>query len=325
MKHNRVLINMGLVGICLSFLPYPALAENPSFLNSLDPSKLAYCKQERDQRAKEKIAEFQQSSSFGVGGSYGGFGVNTNVSDSISSGRSERSNSQSESIDCDTLIKTIGQVTIAELESNTALAIERMRQESYKYGEDIRLAIANVNLEGVRDTNKTQQNIAGINGRTSVTTTAIQAGTDLLGRLVSPPSRGQEAEAKAQVEIARIQAQAAVDLEKMRMEREHQTNSDSSNQTIARANLDPYISIINSWGETPVNCNAGIALVRIAFETNKVYCIVPTPEVQPGDYAYDQTTGSIFPLNAYQPPSYNPAPVYTPAPVYSQPTDGGGF
>lgn len=94
---------------------------------------------------------------------------------------------------------------------------------------------------------------------------------------------------------------------------------------VAKQPSDPYMAMISSWGATRVDCNAGTALVKIAFETNKVYCIVPTSEVQAGNYAYDQASGEIVPLDAPQPPS-NPSPVYTPTPVTNpQPIDDGGF
>lgn len=58
---------------------------------------------------------------------------------------------------------------------------------------------------------------------------------------------------------------------------------------------DPYIATINSWGATRVDCNAVTAVVRIAFEATKVYCIQPTSQVPAGNYTYDPTTGGIFP------------------------------
>ncbi|WP_026795719.1 MULTISPECIES: hypothetical protein [Planktothrix] len=100
---------------------------------------------------------------------------------------------------------------------------------------------------------------------------------------------------------------------------------ESINQLAAKQPADPYIAMINSWGATRVDCNAGTALVKIAFEANKVYCIVPTSEVQAGNYAYDQASGEIVPLDAPPPPS-NPSPDYTPTPVTNpQPTDDGRF
>jgi hypothetical protein len=93
----------------------------------------------------------------------------------------------------------------------------------------------------------------------------------------------------------------------------------ATNALAAKQPADPYIAMINSWGATRVDCNAGTALVKIAFETNKVYCIVPTSEVQAGNYAYDQASGELVPLDARE-------PVYTPTPVTNpQPIDDGGF
>jgi hypothetical protein len=83
---------------------------------------------------------------------------------------------------------------------------------------------------------------------------------------------------------------------------------------------DPYIATINSWGATRVDCNAGTAVVRIAFETDKVYCIVPSSAVPAGNYTYDRTTGEIFPLNAV-----SPTPSYTPPAVNTPPDDGPLF
>ncbi|MEG4090309.1 hypothetical protein [Microcoleus sp. Pol12B4] len=85
------------------------------------------------------------------------------------------------------------------------------------------------------------------------------------------------------------------------------------NELIPKNPADPYIATINSWGATRVDCNAGTAVVRIAFERDKVYCIVPSSEVPAGNYTYDRTTGEIFPLNAAPPtPSDTPGPVNTP-------------
>lgn len=93
----------------------------------------------------------------------------------------------------------------------------------------------------------------------------------------------------------------------------------ATNALAAKQPADPYIAMINSWGATRVDCNAGTALVKIAFETNKVYCIVPTSEVPAGNYAYDQASGEIVPLDAPQ-PFYTPTPVTNPEPI-----DDGGF
>jgi len=80
---------------------------------------------------------------------------------------------------------------------------------------------------------------------------------------------------------------------------------------------DPYIATINSWGATRVDCNAVTAVVRIAFEANKAYCIQPTSEVPAGNYTYDRTTGQILRQNAAP-----PTPIYTPRPVDTPPDDG---
>jgi hypothetical protein len=92
------------------------------------------------------------------------------------------------------------------------------------------------------------------------------------------------------------------------------------NELIAKQPADPYIATINSWGATRVDCNAGTAVVRIAFEANKAYCIQPTSEVPAGNYTYDRTTGEILPQNAVSPP-----PIYTPRPVNTPPDDGSLF
>ncbi|MEG4506342.1 hypothetical protein QUA81_22455 [Microcoleus sp. F6_B4] len=92
------------------------------------------------------------------------------------------------------------------------------------------------------------------------------------------------------------------------------------NELIPKQPADPYIATINSWGSTRVDCNAGTAVVRIAFEATKVYCIVPTSEVPAGNYSYDRTTGEIFPQNAAP-----PTPSYTPPAVNTQPDEGPLF
>ncbi len=83
---------------------------------------------------------------------------------------------------------------------------------------------------------------------------------------------------------------------------------------------DPYIATINSWGATRVDCNAVTAVVRIAFEANKAYCIQPTSEVPAGNYTYDRATGQILRQNAVSPP-----PIYTPDPLNTPPDDGSVF
>ncbi|MEG4798028.1 hypothetical protein QUA69_23440 [Microcoleus sp. LAD1_D1] len=88
------------------------------------------------------------------------------------------------------------------------------------------------------------------------------------------------------------------------------------NRLIPKEPADPYIATINSWGATRVDCNAGTAVVRIAFETDKVYCIVPRSGVPAGNYTYDRTTGEIFPLNA------DPTTRTTPGSVNTPPDDG---
>jgi hypothetical protein len=88
--------------------------------------------------------------------------------------------------------------------------------------------------------------------------------------------------------------------------------NEEKNRLIPKQPADPYIATINSWGATRVDCNAGTAVVRIAFETDKVYCIVPSSGVPAGNYTYDRTTGEIFPLNAAPPTPPTPGPVNTP-------------
>jgi len=95
---------------------------------------------------------------------------------------------------------------------------------------------------------------------------------------------------------------------------------ENTNQLIAKQPADPYIATINSWGATRVDCNAVTAVVRIAFEANKAYCIQPTSAVPAGNYTYDRTTGQILPQNAT--PS---TPTYTPPPGNTPPDDGSVF
>jgi len=92
---------------------------------------------------------------------------------------------------------------------------------------------------------------------------------------------------------------------------------ENTNQLIAKQPADPYIATINSWGATRVDCNAVTAVVRIAFEANKAYCIQPTSAVPAGNYTYDRTTGQILPQNAV-----SPTPIYTPDPLNRPPDDG---
>lgn len=94
---------------------------------------------------------------------------------------------------------------------------------------------------------------------------------------------------------------------------------ENTNQLIAKQPADPYIAVINSWGATRVDCNTGRAVVRIAFEPNKAYCIQPTSAVPAGNYTYDRTTGEILPENAVFPTPTTPGPVNTP------PDDGPPF
>jgi hypothetical protein len=71
--------------------------------------------------------------------------------------------------------------------------------------------------------------------------------------------------------------------------------NEDQNRLTPKEPADPYIATINSWGATRVDCNAGTAVVRIAFERDKVYCIVPSSGVPAGNYTYDRATGEIFP------------------------------
>ena len=89
--------------------------------------------------------------------------------------------------------------------------------------------------------------------------------------------------------------------------------NENTNRLTPKEPADPYIATINSWGATRVDCNAGTAVVRIAFEANKAYCIQPTSAVPAGNYTYDRTTGGIYPLNATPP---------TPGPVNIPPDEG---
>jgi hypothetical protein len=296
------LTRIGVLSIYLSLLSSPVLAQNSSLL---DYSMLPFCQQVRDTRTREVIAQSQDSSSgtvdtsidmswisaVTVGANSKGSGWNN----SNSSSSRDVAISNYRSSDCDGLLQAMSQVTIAEIESNTAVAIEKMKTESWRYGQDIQLAIANVNLEGIKNTNQTSENIANIQGNTNITTTAIQAGSQILGGLINPPSRREEAQANAQVEIARLHEETErqkLELERLRL----QTQQPNKNNVLI---TNDSIIDIDQWltqrGLTKTACLPGV--VFIVGLSRDTVCINPTSQVPSGVYQYDSTIGVLIRRN----------------------------
>jgi hypothetical protein len=293
------LTSIGVLSIYLSLLSSPVLAQNSSWL---DYSMLPFCEQVRDARTREVIAQSQDNSSVTVNTNFDGVWASiVNIhGDSLGSGSNNSSSSSSRdyaisqysSSNCDSLLQAMSQVTIAEIQTDTAKAIERMRMESSKYGQDIQLAIANVNLEAIKNTNQTTENIVYTQGKTTITTTAIEAGTQIIKGIINPPSREEEAQANAQVEIARLHEETErqrLELERLRLEREMPFNKTVSNTNDTIINIDQWLS---ERGLTKTACLPGVVFI-IGLSSDTV-CINPTSQIFSGVYEYDSTIGILI-------------------------------
>ncbi|MFM2061134.1 MAG: hypothetical protein RLZZ507_804 [Cyanobacteriota bacterium] len=310
--------------ISILLMNLPAYA-NPMGLNSSD---LAFCSSVRDARVREAIANSQRSSQtnvnigidvkFPIKGIPIGIGGNSNGSGSSSSSSSsnrEMAMSQYQSTNCDQLLKSAAEVTIAEINADAAKAIARMQMESFKYGADIQRDIANINagamVEVANINAQASTKVASIQTNGSVNQTLIQAGAGLLSTIIAPPSR--PAEINADVEKARI----AADLEKAKIAAEIER------QRIAAANADPGLTLLQNWGLTATGCN-NVGIVSITID-NRQYCAFATNWLSVGQYVYNRSTNNLEPLAINR--MYTSPPVENNYPEQTNPTpsSGGGF
>jgi hypothetical protein len=204
------------------FLSFPIVALSlPAQANpiGLDASDLAFCSEVRDVRVREAAASSQRNEDLRVNTNFD-FGYARLIGvhgDSQGSGRTVNSSSSSREIamsdyqfrNCDTLLRTAGEVTVAQIDANARVAIAQMQADTARYNADIQVLLANIDLAAIQDTNAT-----GV--RTTEITTAAQVRIEELqqagrieeARLMAEMLQRQtEAEQSGQTERARIEAE----------------------------------------------------------------------------------------------------------------------
>jgi hypothetical protein len=249
----------------------------PTFAFPLNESDLAFCKQERDNYASTSIYNSQSSSSqqrsggarvsvFGV--SFGGSGSGSSRSESSTNSQNEVSWDY-QARNCDKLLEMRGLVSIAQIEANRDQAIAQMQQESSMHHD-------NTWFKVTKNTNKS--NLIGI---------GINAGTQLLGNLLNPPSRQAEVTSTAEVKKAEILAQMEIEKERLRLEQTKLT------ATGAPANV---ALIFAQWGVSQVACVSGVVFIAGLSSDNNFVCIYPNNLIPPGYYTYNSTANQLIPI-----------------------------
>lgn len=111
----------------------------------------------RDVRVREAVASSQRHEDIrvntnfdmGIGGWLGVHGDSNGSGRTVDSSSSSREMAMSNyrSRNCDTLLQTAGQVTVAQIDANARAAIAQMQADTARYNADIQAVIANVNCE----------------------------------------------------------------------------------------------------------------------------------------------------------------------------------
>lgn len=276
----------------------PSSSSLQNFLN--DPNNLQWCrndvgryaKQIYDQRQQNSASNYQSSSGGGLNVSLPiegipvGFGGNANSSDSISKSSNSSSNySQQESSEyqrrnCDAVLKTMGDVTIAEINANKEMALAKIQANVQVYGIDAATTVAlntnNTNLAIVKDTNQTNLAIANVTANAGTNNTLIGTIGGVLSTAIAASNAAPQQPPSVITATPNIQG---------------------INTT------DP----IRSMGFTPTNCNPSSAIIAIGSQG---YCVQADRGLQSGmKYAYNSQTNSLSLLSV---PSINTPTINTP-------------
>jgi hypothetical protein len=73
----------------------------------------------------------------------------------------------------------------------------------------------------------------------------------------------------------------------------------------ARNNIDPNLSLIQSWELTPTSCTSGGQVVTIMIDS-KQYCVNSHPDLTARSYQYNRSTNQLEILSSQ--PILNPKP-----------------
>lgn len=216
------------------------------------PDFLAFCSTVRDQyisnfKHKYQSQRYSGAGEAGVGigkgkigfGGSGQYDWQRTWDETDASQKSEYS-----SKNCDEVLKQWGQVSVAEIQANASEAIARIQNEGYKYAEDTKRIVADIELEGLKDTNSTAQSIAETNANAAVDIATINGNTD---------QRIAETNAGAVQYIADKKFEGLID-----------TNSTNQNIADINANANQNIAATNAnsaqnIAATNANANQNIA------------------------------------------------------------------
>jgi hypothetical protein len=236
--------------ISVLFLSFPVLVLSlPAHADPLGlaPSDLAFCSEVRDARVREAVASSQRHENIQVNTNFdfGYAGIIGVHGDSQGSGRTVNSSSSSrdmamsnyQSRNCNTLLQTASQVTVAQIDANARTAIAQMQADTARYNADIQAVIANVNLEAIRDGNSANVQMTGITAAAQVRIEELrQAGRVEEAHLMAETLQRQTAaEQSGRTDRARIEAE---NLRRM--------VESSNNAAVQTANINAQTQQLNS-------------------------------------------------------------------------------
>jgi hypothetical protein len=256
-------------------------------------------------------------SSVGISGTFKQlFGIGVDSSDSYrkTSNNSSASNQHQAasdiSRDCDEVLRQHGLITVAEINANRDLALQKMRSQAQMYGID---AWRDVGLDAnYTDRYKSDNQLSGskyhddawvktteIQSNASTTNTIINTAGGVVGGVVGAIAAANNRPPSAPTSVPTYTPPTAV----------------------ASVPSDPVSQLLAQWGWIQTICVQG--KVMIVGLSNAMVCVEPTSTVPPGNYRF--ANNQLYPLvtqnnpqPAYTPVYGNPQPTYTP--VYGNPS-----
>lgn len=197
---------------------------------------------------------------------------------------------QYENRNCEEVMRQWGAVSIADIQANASIAVEKLELEGNKYSEDTKRIIGTAQEQTKREIN------SGDTTRTIITT-----GAGILGTIFSGGNEVEKERIRAATEKKRLEQE--LEIAKLRNETEklrilgnapgaaerRLIEQEPSSQARAPGVLgnDPGLALIQSWGLASVSCSAATASIDIS---GKQYCANATDKLVAGRYAYNPAT-----------------------------------
>jgi hypothetical protein len=197
---------------------------------------------------------------------------------------------QYENRNCEEVMRQWGAVSIADIQANASIAVEKLELEGNKYSEDTKRIIGTAQEQTKREINS---------GDT--TRTIITHGAGILSTIFSGGNEVEKERIRAATEKKRLEQE--LEIAKLRNETEklrilgnapgaaerRLIEQEPSLQARAPGVLgnDPGLALIQSWGLSSVSCSVSTASIDIS---GKQYCANATDKLVAGRYAYNPAT-----------------------------------